>query len=158
MAERGELVLHPGRTSSPRMLIGEALRRWGPPAAIMADKHRTGELRDALDAARMPACPLTIRRMGPWDGGDDMADFRRAVLEGHTRPVENLLLTSAMAEARAQTNTGGQTHLAKGTQAGRRSRARDDAAAAAILAVASGFREWHRSPRPARARRSMLAG
>ena len=158
MAERGELVLHPGRTSSPQLLIDDVLRRWGPPVAVVADKHRNGELRDALEASSMPPCPLVIRRMGPFDGGEDLADFRHAVLDGHARPVENLLLTSAMAEARAQTNTGGQSHLAKGTQAGRRSRARDDAAAAAILAVAAGYREWHRSAGRSRPRRSALAG
>ena len=144
MAERGELVTHPGRTSSPRLLVAEALRRWGPPVAVMADRHRRGELLDALDASGMPLCPVEIRRMGPFDGGEDCADFRHAVLDGHVRPVENLLLTSAVAEARLVTNTGGQRHLAKGVAGGRRLRARDDAAAAAILAVAAGYRAWHR--------------
>ena len=158
MVERGELLLHPGRTSSPRMLVEEVLRRWGPPVAITADKHRNGELRDALDASAMPECPLVIRRMGPFDGGEDMADFRHAMLDGVARPVENGLLTDAMAEARSVTNSGGQVFLAKGTQGGRRSRARDDAAAAAILAVAAGYRQWHRSKPTRRPRRTALAG
>ena len=152
MAERGELVLHPGRTSSPRMLIAEAIQRWGSPVAVLADRHRSGELLDALDTSGMPVVPVEFRRMGPFDGGEDCADFRHAVLDGHVRPTENLLLTSAVSEARLVTNSGGQRHLAKGVAGGRRLRARDDAAAAAILAVAAGYREWQRGggERPAR--------
>ena len=40
------------------------------------------------------------------------------------------------------TDPAGNSKLAKATQGGRRVRARDDAAAAAILAVAAGTRRW----------------
>ena len=45
------------------------------------------------------------------------------------------MLASAIGEARVITDPAGNSKLAKGTEGGRRLRARDDAAAAAILAV-----------------------
>lgn len=147
MAERGELVCHPGRTSKPRLLVTEALLRWGQPVAVVADAHRKGELLDALEGSGMAAVPVVIRRMGPFDGGEDRADFHRAILEGLARPTDNRLLDSAVSEARTVLSPkGGMRHLAKGTAGGRRLRARDDAAAAAVLAVAAGWREWHSKP------------
>ncbi|MXX24362.1 MAG: hypothetical protein F4Z82_02860 [Caldilineaceae bacterium SB0668_bin_21] len=147
MAERGELVCHPGRTSKPRLLVTEALLRWGQPVAVVADAHRKGELLDALEGSGMTAVPVVIRRMGPFDGGEDRADFHRAILEGLARPTDNRLLDSAVSEARTVLSPkGGMRHLAKGTAGGRRLRARDDAAAAAVLAVAAGWREWHSKP------------
>ena len=46
-----------------------------------------------------------------------------------------------MREARVIVDTSGNGKLAKQTEAGRRSKARDDAIAASILAVAEGQRE-----------------
>lgn len=74
------------------------------------------------------------------------------------RPAESLLLTAAMAEARVVTDPAGNAKLSKGSEGGRRVRARDDAAAAAILAVAAGHREWHAAPRSQRRLRSAVAG
>ena len=55
--------------------------------------------------------------------------------EGKVTPVKSLLLTSAISEARTVADTAGNAKLAKGAEGGRRLRARDDAAAAAILVV-----------------------
>ena len=60
---------------------------------------------------------------------------RRAVGEGKVSPIPSLLMTSAMAEARTVSDPAGNHKLTKSRQ-----RARDDAAAAAILAVAAGTR------------------
>ena len=100
---------------------------------------------------------LVVRGQGYRDGGQDVRDFRAAVLGGHVRPAESLLLTAAMSEARVAGDPAGNWKLSKGTQGGRRHRARDDAAAAAILAVAAGFRRWS-SPRPRGRLRSTLVG
>ena len=40
----------------------------------------------------------------------------------------------------------GNAKLAKNSQGGRRLRAKDDAAAAAVLAVSEGYRAWHANP------------
>ena len=132
--------------SDVRRLLSEALGRWGRPAAIVCDRWREAELRGHLEAIRFPSAALTVRGMGYKDGGQDVREFRAAVLGGHVRPAESLLLRSAMSEARVTVDPAGNAKLAKNTQGGRRLRARDDAAAAAILSVAAGFRQWHAGP------------
>ena len=150
MHERGELVLAGRRVSDVPSLLAEVLARWGAPAAVVVDRWREAELRDALESARFPVASLIVRGQGYKDGGEDVRDFRRAMLSERVRPSESKLLASAMLEARVTTDPAGNAKLAKGSQGGRRVRARDDAAAAAILAVAAGWRQWHAAPRPAR--------
>ena len=87
---------------------------------------------------------LELRGMGFKDGGEDVRNFRQACLQGRVTPVPSLLLRSAMSEARTVSDPAGNAKLSKGTQGGRRLRARDDAAAAAILAVAAGTRQASR--------------
>ena len=79
--------------------------------------------------------------MGYKDGAEDVRSFRRGVLEGDVTPVPSLLLSSCVGEARVVADPAGNAKLAKSTEGGRRLRARDDAAAAAILAVAEGRRQ-----------------
>ena len=150
MHERGELVLAGRRVSDIPSLLAEVLARWGAPAAVVVDRWREAELRDALEAARFPTAALVVRGQGFKDGGEDVRDFRRAVLSDRVRPSGSLLLTAAMAEARVTSDPAGNSKLAKASQGGRRVRARDDAAAAAVLAVAAGWRQWHAAPRTAR--------
>ena len=158
MHERGELLVAGRRVSDVSALLAEALARWGRPSAVVCDRWRAAELAERLEAMRFPRAALVIRGQGYRDGGEDVRDFRRAVLDDLVRPSESLLLTAAMAEARVMTDPAGNSKLSKGSQGGRRVRARDDAAAAAILAVAAGYREWHAAPRPRRPLRSALAG
>ena len=158
MARRGELIVAGRRVSDIEALLGEALERWGRPRALVCDRWREAELRDALDRVRFPPAAVSVRGMGYHDGGADVRAFRAAVLGDRVRPVSSLLLTAALAEARVATDPAGNSKLAKNTEGGRRSKARDDAAAAAVLAVAAGFREWHSKPSRPRARRSALAG
>lgn len=140
MHKRGELILSEGRTSKIPDLLSEVLRRWGPPAAITCDRWREDDLRDELEQHGFPLCPLIIRGMGFFDGGADVREFRRAVLDGHVVPARSLLLRYAISEARTIGDPSGNEKLSKSSQGGRRLRARDDAAAAAILAVAVGHR------------------
>ena len=142
MAGRGELIRAGRRVSDIAELLREVLARWGSPAAVVTDRWRKAELADVLDAIRFPRCPLVVRGQGFKDGGEDVRAFRRALLGGHVRPSESLLLAAALREARVVTDPAGNSKLAKATQGGRRVRARDDAAAAAILAVAAGTRRW----------------
>ena len=156
MHGRGELILAGGNAVDLGTLLREALARFGPPAALAADRWREAELRDALDAAGVPPAALLIRGQGFKDGGEDVRDFRRACLEGRVAPPRSLLLRYAMAEARVMTDPAGNSKLAKGAEGGRRMRARDDAAAAAILAVAAGYRQAGKPV--ARRRRHALVG
>ena len=141
---RGELILAGGAAVDIGQLLTAALDRFGAPAAIASDRWREAELRDALKAARIPLAKLDLRGQGFKDGGEDVRSFRRAVGDGQVRPSPSLLLTAAMAETRCLVDPAGNAKLAKGTEGGRRLRARDDAAAAAILAVALGRRRERR--------------
>lgn len=140
MARRGELSTCAGRVVPVPALLSEALARWGRPAAIIADRYREHELRQALDDARFPQADLIFRGQGFRDGAADVRGFRAACLSGSVRVNESLLLRYAIGEARVISDPAGNEKLAKGSESGRRARARDDAAAAVILAVAGGAR------------------
>lgn len=141
MFDRGELLIQPGRrVPDVSVFLRESLERWGAPGCIVADRWRAAELRDALEAAACPWAALVLRGQGWKDGAEDVRGFRRAILEDRVTAGRSLLLASALAEARVVTDVAGNSKLAKGSAGGRRSRARDDVAAAAILAVAEGSR------------------
>ena len=142
--KRGELIQCGGAATDIAELVREARDRFGAPAALAADRWREGELRDALKAAGLPLAALELRGQGFKDGAADVRAFRRACLEGRVSPPRSLVLAWAMSEARVTGDPAGNWKLAKGSEGGRRVLARDDAAAAAILAVALGSR------RPAR--------
>ena len=151
MHRRGELILAGELVADVADLLQECLARWGRPVAVVADRWRANELAQSLNSIRFPRSELVMRGQGFRDGGDDVRAFRKAVLGNRVRPAESLLLTAAMAEARAVGDPAGNWKLAKKTEGGRRAAARDDAAAAAILAVAHGWRLWHMAgaaPRP----------
>ena len=121
-------------------LVRVGVDRFGPPSMIVSDRWREAEL-----AGRPGGQRDSLRSAGPAgqgfkDGGEDVRAFRRAMAEGKVTPVESKLLRSAMGAARTVSDPAGNAKLAKGSQGGRRQRARDDAAAAAILAVSAGVR------------------
>lgn len=140
MADRGELMIAGRRVVDVGILLGEVLRRWGRPAVIACDRWRERELRQSLEAVRFPLAQLVIRGQGFKDGGQDLVAFRGACLAGRVTPERSLLLRAALMEARTVSDPAANEKLSKGAQGGRRARARDDAAAASILAVAEGSR------------------
>ena len=145
-ARRGELIQTGGAAVDISELLSEAAARFGRPYGIAADRWREAELRDALSAGGLTVSRLQLRGMGFKDGAEDVRQFRRACLESRVTPLPGLLLTSAMSEARTVSDVAGNAKLAKGVEGGRRLRARDDAAAAAILAVSMAARQ----PKPRR--------
>lgn len=154
MERRGELVTLGRKANDTTALIRLALERFGRPAVIVADRYKEAEVADAFHAAGLGRVPLVFRGMGMRDGAADVEAFRRAVAEGRVTPAVSLLLRSAVSEARVTMDTSGNAKLAKSTEGNRRLRARDDAAAAAILAVAEGTRRYKRR----RARRRLSDG
>ncbi len=148
MARRGELVTLGGRVVPLSDFVRVVRDRFGVPAAVVADRWREGELRDALDAAGLPRCAFLLRGQGYKDGAEDVRAFRTACLTGQVRPAVSLLLRAAMREATVIADPAGNEKLSKASEGGRRFRAKDDAVAAAILAVSAGVR--HERPRPAR--------
>ena len=140
MAERGELLQRGRRVSDVGALLSEALERWGVPAVIVCDRWREGELRQHLETLGFPATTLTVRGMGFKDGAADVRAFLDAALSGQLTPERSLLMRAAMTESRLESDPAGNRKLSKKGQGGRRQNAKDDAVAAAILAVSEGRR------------------
>ena len=139
-AEAGELLQGGSRIPDVCQLFEACYDKWGGmPSAIVADRWRIGELQQALENSARPwqRVPLITRGQGYRDGSADVREFRRAVALAEVRPCRpGILLAASLAEAVCVTDASGNSKLAKKSEGGRRSRARDDAAAAAILAVA----------------------
>ena len=144
-ARRGELLTLGENAADVGALLGVALDRFGQPKRIASDRWREAELKDAIKGVGIGSGRLDLRGMGFKDGAEDVRMFTRACLEGRVTPVPSLLLASAMAEARTVIDPAGNAKLAKGTEGGRRLRARDDAAAAGILAVGLAERQPKRT-------------
>ena len=140
MQADGDLMTAGGHVSDVSAMLAAGLARWGTPAAIVCDRWREGDLRDALAAARFPNTSLSVRGVGYKDGGQDILAFRRACLDGKVVPCRSLLLRMAMSEARTMSDPAGNHKLAKKGTHGKSRHGRDDAAAAAVLAVAAGVR------------------
>ena len=158
MAAAGELLQAGRRVSDVAALLRECLERWGRPVAICCDRWRVSELKQHLEAVNFPLAHLVERGQGYKDGGQDVRDFRAAVIGGGVRPSRSLLLNAAMGEARVQGDPAGNWKLAKNTQGGRRANSRDDSCAAAIVAVAEGFRRWGGKHKTRRRLRSVIVG
>ena len=156
MADAGDLVTLGGKATDVRLLLAEAIDRFGRPDAIVSDRWRRAELQDVLLAVRIRSSALIWRGHGFRDGAEDVELFRRSLGEGVIAPVPSLLLRSALAEARTVHDAAGNAKLAKAHEGGRRRRSRDDAAAAAILAVAEAARHRRRSATAASGPRVMI--
>ena len=141
MFDRGEIVTTEGRTVDVAELLETAIDRFGFPAVIVADRYRAGELMDAMDAVGLDIAYIP-RGQGFRDGSEDARAFKTAVLSDRVKLSPTLLVRSALSGARVVSDPAGNVKLAKsGDGGGRKSRHRDDAAAAMILAVAHGQRQ-----------------
>ena len=107
---------------------------------MVADRYRRRDLVATLEKSGFPAAIVVERGMGYRDGSEDVRAWRRALMERRVKVAPSLLLRSAMQEAMVQTNPAGDAKIAKSSQGGRRVRARDDAACAAVIAVGHGSR------------------
>ena len=139
MAQRKELLQLGMRVVDLSALCQEALERFGPPAAICVDRWRLAELQQTLEALHIRA-PLIDRGQGFKDGAADVRDLRTAVADGKVKTQPSLLLRAAFRECVTVSDPAGNEKIAKGSDAGRRKRAKDDAAVAVCIAVAEGYR------------------
>ena len=142
--QSGSLIVQPGvRVLDVSAFLEAGVSSWGDPVLIACDRKRLPALRDAMDGAGI-RCEVARRGVGYLDAGEDIADFTSAIVGGRVRVgAGNIALASAMSEARTLIDPAGNRKLARRAEGGRRYLARDDAAAAAILAIATGFR-WRR--------------
>ena len=116
MADRGELFQAGRRVSDIPALLRECLERWGRPVAIVCDRWRLAELQQHLEVIRFPLAELVERGQGFKDGGQDVRDFRAAILDDYIRPSQSLLLRASMNEARVTGDPSGNWKLAKHVQ------------------------------------------
>ena len=141
MSEKRELIQAGKRVVNISEMLGMCMARFGAPLVVVADRWREAELRENLENSGIPPCELIARGQGFRDGAEDVRNFRRACIDGKVLTKPTLLLSAALAEAVVVSDPSGNQKLSKGSEGGRRKLARDDSAAAAILAVASGLRQ-----------------
>ena len=140
----GDLLVSAERIPDVLAMFKKAEVRWGGmPAAIIADRWRVADLKDALEKdPRWFQVPLILRGQGFKDGSSAVRAWRKATASRKLKVVAPArLLTRALAEAVTVSDPAGNEKLAKNTEGGRRKRARDDLAAASLLAVEYGIRE-----------------
>ena len=134
----GELLVEGGkRIPSIPNLFDVALERWGEPAVVVTDPWRLAELEDKLDGHPIwRSIRLSLRRQGFKDGGQAVRAWKHALMANGVHPVPPArMLTRALGEAVTIADPAGNQKLAKNTQGGRRKNAKDDLAAASLLAV-----------------------
>ena len=142
MEAEGDLCLSPGRTVDYKLFLETVIDAFGSnPKVIVCDRYRKNDLQTALMKLNMGNIPLVFRGMGWKDGAEDIRSFRRAALEGKLAFPGSTLIRTAFAEARTICDPAGNEKLSKKAEGGRRENAKDDAVAAAILAVAFGYRD-----------------
>ena len=148
MMAGGELVQLGGRIVPVGPFLAEAVRRYGRPQAIAADRWRAGELEDGARENGLRLAEPTWRGQGWRDGAQDVRAFRAAVLEGKVAAPVSLAMRAALVEAKIVADSAGNEKLAKAGEGQHRRRGRDDLAAAIVLAVAEGQRREAQRPRP----------
>ena len=135
MHEEGGIRLHPGCVPDVSVMLAEAFELYGVPSLIVCDRWRQGEMADALRKIGA-TIPVLCRGQGFKDGAEDVRGFRAAVLSQKVYVQRCLTWRVTMAGSRVETDAAGNAKLSKKSQ-----KARDDLAAAAIIAVAEGYRQ-----------------
>ena len=113
MRDAGELVQIGGRVVPVGPFLAEAVRRYGRPQAIAADRWRAGELEDGVREAGLNLPEPTWRGQGWRDGAIDVRGFRSAVLDGRVAAPVSLAMRAAFAEAKTVTDSSANEKLAK---------------------------------------------
>lgn len=140
MADRGDLVIAGRRVPDFGVLVGEAVERWGRPDCIVSDPYKLRDLRQSIEDNRLDAVRVIVRSGGYKHGSEDLRFFRRALLRRKLRAPVSLAFRLALSDARMVPDVQGRLKLATRTQGDRRDKARDDLAAALVIAVGVGER------------------
>ena len=131
LVDNGSLRLAEGlRVPSPASLFEWICDRWSVPVRVVCDRHRLSELQDAIAGA----CPVEGRVTRWFDAATDIRALRKGVRDGPFSIDEGSrsLLIASLSAAYVKSDDQGNTRLAKD---GKHNRARDDAAAALLLAA-----------------------
>ena len=142
LAAAGQLQVAEGlRVQPPGLLIEAVLRRWGRPRLIVCDRFRLAELQDVAGGV-----PVQPRRQRWSEAAEDVRALRKLALDGPLSCAQSsrALVGTSLSLAQVKSDDQGSTRLAK--EGERRQLARDDVAAAAVLA-AGAFVRMGTSPR-----------
>ena len=114
---------------SPTQLFERICDTWGVPVRVVCDRHRLSELQDAIGGS----CPVEGRVTRWFDAAADIRALRKGFRDGPFSIDEGsrALLTASLSAAYVKNDDQGNTRLAKD---GKNNRARDDVAAALLLA------------------------
>ena len=131
LVELGALTLAQGLRVQPPSALWEAIcDRWGAPVKIVCDRFRLSELRDVVGNA----CTIEPR-VTQWSSSSaDIRALRKICRDGplSVDPGSRNLLVVSMSAAMVENDKAGNVRLIK---KGFNSKARDDVAAAAVLAA-----------------------
>ena len=141
LMERRELFLLPGRTTPPALVLGDAVRRFGIPETVLADRYRQSEVEDA--AADL-GLPVEYRGLGFRDSSADVREFTQALLESRIRSPKSLLMRTALAASLLVRDPAGNPKIVKRNREG--AARNNDAAIATVLAVGEGNRRARQTP------------
>ena len=130
LAQTGSLRVAEGlRVQPPGELHRATLAAWGRPAVVLCDRFRLGELRDVVKE-----CPV-VPRIARWsEAAEDIRALRSLAADGPLACDEasRPLLTASLSVAMVANDDQGNTRLKK---KGTNNQARDDVAAALVLAA-----------------------
>ena len=139
--DMGQLAVAEGlQVQPPAQLWASILARWGRPKVVICDRFRLAELQDVVrNGARLE--PRVVR----WsEAAADIRALRRQVKDGNLAVDydSRLLLATSLSRAMVQNDDAGNTRLVK---RGTNNTARDDVAAALVLAAGGVERQPKRS-------------
>ena len=141
LAESGALRVADGlRVQPPAALYAAVREQWGRVEVVICDRFRLDELRDCVNGT--PVSPRVAR----WsEAAADIRALRKSAADGPLAvdPESRGLLTASLAGAMVKNDEQGNTRLAK---RGTNNQARDDVAAALVLAAGA----LSRAPKPRR--------
>ena len=144
MVQRGELTLYPGRVVHPdRFLADVQADLVGVRvAAAAADGYKDSEVKDFLDRAAV-RWRIGFRRVGAGkDGGRDVRQFQRLILNRKLAMISSLALVTAISKSTIRRDGNGNPALDKST-----SRGRIDLLSAAVIAAGLAAPVFDRPPR-----------
>ena len=147
LASRGLLLVADEYQAPPPGMLWDAIKdRWGLPQGIVCDRFQLTQLQQAV-AGQVPVVP----RMTRWsESSEDIKALRSLTRDGPFAAEEESrpLLAASLSVARVKNDDAGGTRLVK---RGFNNQARDDVAAALVLAAGKFSRLNHKGRTPAHA-------
>lgn len=141
--ERGLLQVADGLRVQPPAALWDAVRdRWGNPRLLICDRFRLPELQDGMGRSNTP---IEARQTRWSEAAFDIRALRQGAKDGPLAVLESdrLLVAASLAVSSVKNDDQGSFRLVKS----RNNTARDDVAAALLLAAGAYQREAARPPR-----------